>query len=208
MKLGVFGGTFDPVHIGHMVAVEAARICVGLDRAMFIPAGQPWFKADRELTAGHHRMEMIKAATYNDPHFEVSDMELKRAGPTYTADTLAQLKSTLDDTVELFLIVGLDALRELDRWHDPKRILDLATLVGVPRPGAEALSRQPLENLRHGAADAVIVVSGPLVDVSSTDIRRRVHRGTSIRRLVPEAVETYIGTHRLYAPTEGSIRDG
>ena len=208
MRLGVFGGTFDPIHNGHLAAAEAARVRIGLDRIMFIPAGRPWFKVDRAVTAGHHRIEMIKAVTGKDPHFEVSDMELRRAGPTYTVDTLARLKSTLDDAVELFLIVGLDALGEVDRWHEPGRILDLATLVGVSRPGAEVLSRQPLENLRHSAADAVMVVSGPLVDISSTEIRRRVRRGISIRCLVPEAVETYIRTHRLYVAVEESIRDG
>jgi nicotinate-nucleotide adenylyltransferase len=208
VRLGVFGGTFDPVHIGHLVAAEGARTSIGLDRIMFIPAGRPWFKADRELTAGHHRLNMARAATAADPHFEVSDMELARSGLTYTADTLAQLKSSLGGTVDLFLIVGLDALGEVDRWHEPRRVLDLATVVGVTRPGAEELSRQPLESLRPGAADSVMVVSVPPVGISSTDIRRMVRRGISIKYLVPEVVETYIQTHRLYTSAEETMQNG
>ena len=135
-------------------------------------------------------------------------MELRRAGPTYTVDTLTHLKSTLGGAVELFLIVGLDALREVDRWHEPERILELATVVGVSRPGAEVLCRGPLESVRRGTADAVMVVRAPLVGVSSTEIRRRVRRGISIRYLVPDVVETYIRAHRLYAEAEEGIGDG
>jgi nicotinate-nucleotide adenylyltransferase len=208
VRLGVFGGTFDPIHIGHLVAAEGARTCIGLDRIVFIPAGRPWFKVDRDITAGHHRLNMARAAIAADPYFEVSDVELARSGPTYTADTLAQLKSSLGGKADLFLIVGLDALGEVGRWHEPRRVLDLATVVGVTRPGAEELPRQPLEGLRPGAADSVMVVSVPPVGISSTDIRWRVRRGVSIKYLVPEVVETYIRTHRLYASAEETTQDG
>ena len=201
MKLGVFGGTFDPVHHGHLVAAEEARASVGLDRVMFIPAGRPWLKAERDLADGTHRLKMVEAAISTNRHFLASDRELRRSGPTYSIDTLVELERTLARDGELFLIVGLDALREVERWHEPHRILELATVVGVTRPGAEVLERRPLEAVRQGACDAVTLVTGPLIGVSSTEVRRRVRLGKSIRYLVPEPVEMYIYEHELYKGT-------
>ena len=207
MKLGVFGGTFDPIHIGHMIVAEEARIQVGLDKVFFIPAGQPWFKAERSITDGIHRMKMVEAAIATNEHFQASDIELKRSGATYTVETLTELLASEGQT-ECYLIIGLDALREVDRWQQPERILDMVTLVGVARPGNEALERAPLEKVRPGAAEAVIVVSGPLVGVSSTDIRRRVSEGASIRDQVPGPVERYIYEHGLYRADTEIFGDG
>ena len=208
MKLGVFGGTFDPVHSGHLMVAEEVRERLGLDTVTFLPAGKPWFKDGRTLEDGGHRLKMVELAIATNGHFQVSDMELRRAGASYSADTLEELGRSLSDGAELYLIVGLDALEELDRWSRPERVLDLATVVGVARPGHEALAREPLERVRPGASEAVRVVDGMLVDISSTDVRRRIARGASIRYLVPEAVETYITQHGLYGSRERLDRDG
>ena len=204
MKLGVFGGTFDPVHVGHLIVAGEVGGRLGLDEVLFVPAGQPWLKVDREVTPGPHRLRMVEVAIASNPLFRVSDMEVCRKGSTYTVDTLTQLKERLGEAYDLYLIVGLDALTEVDRWHQPQRMLELATLVGVVRPGFEKLERGPLEAVRRGAAAEVVVVDGPLVGVSATEIRHRVSSGLSIRYLVPEAVEAYICEHGLYKGPAGS----
>ncbi len=207
MKLGVFGGTFDPVHMGHLMVAEQVRACIGLDTVMFLPAGRPWFKGDRTLEDGGHRLRMVELAIAANEHFQVSDMELKREGPTYSAETLEELSRSLGDRAELYLIVGLDALTELDRWSRPERVLDLAAVVGVARPGHETLAREPLDRVRPGAFDGVRVVDGMLVNISSTEVRRRIAGGASIKYLVPAAVEAYIAEHGLYGSQEGVASD-
>ena len=115
MKIGVFGGTFDPIHIGHLLIAEEARVLIGLDQVLFIPAGQPWFKASRNVTDASHRMAMVKMAIASNPRFRASDIEINRPGQSYTADTLVELRQELDDEARLFVILGVDALREIDR---------------------------------------------------------------------------------------------
>jgi nicotinate-nucleotide adenylyltransferase len=207
LKLGVFGGTFDPLHTGHLMVAEEVRACIGLDAVMFVPAGQPWLKDDRTLADGAHRLRMVELAIATNEHFQVSDIEQRREGPTYTADTLEELGRSLGDSAELYLIVGLDALAELHRWSRPERVLDLATVVGVARPGHETLARGPLDRVRPGASDGVRVVGGMLVNISSTEVRRRIAVGESIRYLVPRAVEEYIAQYVLYGSRKGVADD-
>lgn len=193
MRTGILGGTFDPVHNGHLALAAAARAQFSLDVVLFVPAGQPWRKT-REITAAHHRLEMLRLAIAGVPAFGISDIELQRAGPTYTADTLDALAGErLDD--EFWFIIGADALADLPNWRDPERIVRHATIAVAPRNGA-ALDR---------AVAAVPALAGriepfplPSVDVSSTEIRRRVGTGEPIGDLVPEAVARYIAHHGLY----------
>ena len=207
MKLGVFGGTFDPIHVGHLMIAEEVRGRLGLDEVLFVPAGQPRLKSGRQVTEAPHRLTMVKLAIAGNPHFRVSDMEIKRQGPSYSAETLDGLRQDLNAGGELYFIAGLDALRELDRWYQPRRVIELGTLVGVARPECQELARAVLESILPGASGDVVVIRGPLVGISGTEIRRRVSRGMSIRYQVPEPVEGYIYEHRLYrgsAGTEGS----
>ena len=198
MKIGVFGGTFDPIHFGHLIVAEEARVSLGLDEVLFLPTGQPYFKADRTISEESHRLAMVELAVESNPYFRASDMEIKRPGPTYTVDTLAELRSRLGPEAEIYVILGRDSLGELDRWHEPQRILNMSKIVGVSRPGSQELDARVLDSICTGASTGVVLLDGPLIGVSGSDIRRRVSEGLSIRYHVPEAVERYIYDHGLY----------
>jgi nicotinate-nucleotide adenylyltransferase len=190
LRLGVFGGTFDPVHIGHLVLAEAAREQAKLDSVLFLPAGQPWRKPDREVTPMAHRLAMVSLAIAGNESFDVSTAELEREGPSYTAVTLTALRRDHPGS-ELFFITGADALADMPNWRDPQRIVDLATILVAAR-GGEAPA-PAVEGAR------VQVVRMPEIGVSSSDLRQRVAAGASIRYLVPEPVRAYIAAHSLYA---------
>ena len=196
VRLGVFGGTFDPVHMGHLIAAEDVRAALQLDEVLFVPAGEPWFKSYRHITPANHRLAMVRHAIRDNPRFGVSDMEIRREGPSYTIDTLAELRRERPDA-ELFVILGVDALREIDRWRNPRRLFQMATVVGMGRPGA-SLDVSVLNAAIPGASDRIRLVDSALIDISGTDIRRRVADGASIRYRVPLAVEQYIRAHNLY----------
>lgn len=188
------GGTFDPIHHGHLVAAEEARYALGLERVLFIPAGQPWQKERGVVTPAEQRFEMTKLATDEDPFFEVSRVELDRSGPTYTIDTLRAMRE-LRPGDDLYFITGADAISQILTWKRPEEALELATFVAVTRPGHE------LDDLRSlGAEDRIVVLEIPALAISSTDIRRRVAEGRPIRYLVPEAVARYIADQGLYRP--------
>ena len=198
MKTGIFGGTFDPVHMGHMMAAEAARVLLGLHEVVFVPAGQPWLKAPRPVADAKRRLRMVELATGDNPHFRVLDAEIKRPGPTYTVDTLEELHRELGQEVELYFLVGLDALRDLGHWRHPGRLFDLAKVVGLARPGFEELDRAAANAVRPGAAEQVQVLASPLIGISSTEIRQRVGKGLSVKYLVPKPVEAYIKENGLF----------
>lgn len=200
VRLGVFGGTFDPVHMGHLIAAEDARAALQLDEVLFVPAGEPWFKSYRRITPARHRLAMVRLAIRDNRRFGVSDMEIRRDGPSYTIDTLAELRRERPDA-ELFVILGVDALREIDRWRQPRRLFQMATVVGMARPGS-SLDISVLNAAIPGASDRLRLVDSALIDISGTDIRRRVANGASIRYRVTPAVEQYIRDHNLYqSPT-------
>ncbi len=200
-RLGVFGGTFDPVHNGHLAIAQAAGDRLALDEVLFIPAGSPRLK-DRPVSApAHHRLRMVRLATEPNPLFACSEMEIGRTGPTYTADTLDRLGEERPGSA-IFLIAGLDALGRFHKWGRPKAILDSATIVGVPRPGHERLDPAPFENVAPGASDRAVTIAGPMTGISSTEIRGRVRRGQTIDHLVPETVSRYIHDNRLYSQKE------
>ena len=197
------GGTFDPVHVGHLAIAESAADALELDQVLFVPAGQPWMKADAELTAACHRMRMVELATGPNPRFACSDVEVRRPGPTYTTETIEELVRQ-EVGRPLYFIAGLDALREFDRWHRPGRLLGLAAIAGVARPGCEELDPAPFERVATGSASRVMTIPGPMVEVSGTDIRDRVRRGLSISGLVPGPVERYIQREGLYMEEPGA----
>ena len=196
VRIGVFGGTFDPIHMGHLIVAEDARAALELDKVLFIPAGQPWFKSYRQITEARHRLAMVQLAVKDNSLFDVSDIEVERSGPSYTVDTLQELHELYSDA-ELIVILGLDALREIDRWHQPSRVFQMASVAGMARPGA-TLDPSVLHAAIPGASSRMHLLDSALIDISGTDIRKRASAGQSIRYRVPVAVERYICDNGLY----------
>ncbi|MEW6034727.1 MAG: nicotinate-nucleotide adenylyltransferase [Chloroflexota bacterium] len=197
-KVGVLGGSFDPVHIAHLIMAEEARVGLGLSRVIFIPAGQPYFKGGRSVASAEHRLEMVRLAVSSNPYFEASPIEVNRPGPSYTVDTLDALRRELGTGQEIYLILGWDSLAAIGNWKEPARVLELCHLVGIPRPGSLPPDLGELERAFPGSSGRITLLDRPLIGISSTDIRERIARGISIRYLVPEAVERYIVGHGLY----------
>ena len=198
MNIGVLGGTFDPDHIGHLKVAEEVTARLNLSEVIFTPAGQPWLKADNLISAAEHRLEMVRLALNGKDNFKLSTMEIDRAGPTYTVDTMAELKSQLGADDELFFILGWDNLAQLPQWHEPSRLIKLCRLAAVPRVDYPPPDLAPLEGAIPGLSDRVILLDAPRVDINASEIRQRVRQGLSIHNLVPEAVAGYIREHRLY----------
>ena len=202
MRIGILGGTFDPVHIAHLIVAEEARIQLDLEEVVFIPTGQPWLKAAQPVSPANLRMEMVRVAIASNPFFRLSSIEVDRPGPTYTLDTLVALREEWGREAELHFILGADALQELPRWNEPNRIIELCTPVVFSRPEYINVSLEELEDALPGIAGKVRVLRDPQIGVSGTEIRRRVAGGTSIRYLVPEGVERFIIDNRLYCKEE------
>ena len=198
MKIGVMGGTFDPIHNGHILVAEEARTRLNLAEVLFIPAGQPWLKADQNITLAEHRLEMVRLAIADKPYFKLSTMEVNRPGPTYTADTLAELRSQLESGDELFFIVGWDDLAQLPQWRKLSQLVKLCVIVVAPRPGYPPPDLKVLEAVIPGLSKRVMFMDKPEVDISASEIRDRVSQGLSIDHLVPEPVNRYIKQHKLY----------
>ncbi len=198
MKMGILGGTFDPIHLGHLIIAEEAMSSLGLDRIIFVPAGDPWMKADSKITPSQHRLAMVLAAIADNPAFKVSPVELERNGPSYTVETLEEMQEDYGAQTECFFIIGADALKDFSRWIQPERILELCTLAVVGRPAQEALDLTPLEATLPGIGKRVVTVGDVAIGVSATDIRERVAEGRTVRYLVPPAVASYIQEHGLY----------
>jgi nicotinate-nucleotide adenylyltransferase len=199
MRLGLFGGTFDPVHYGHLLLAECCREQCALDQVWFVPCGQPPHKR-RELTPGHERVEMLQLATSGYAPFSVCSLEIDRPGTSFTVDTLAEIRQSQSEA-ELFFLMGADSLHDLPGWREPARILELATLVVVRRPQTpppDFSLLAPLLLAEPGTARRDLVVDMPQLDYSSKVLRDRVAAGQSIRFRTPRAVEKYIETHGLY----------
>ena len=198
MRLGVLGGTFDPPHVGHLILAEEARTRLQLGKVLFVPAGDPWRKAGQEVTPVDHRLAMVRLMLASDPCFELCTLEVERAGPSYTVDTLEALHERHGPGLELYFIVGEDALRDLQHWKDPARILSLARLAVAPRLGGSESAVVDLEAAVPGLSERVVPLPMPAIDISSTALRERVRAGLSLRYLVPLAVEEYIRRYGLY----------
>jgi len=198
MNIGVLGGTFDPIHMGHLVLAEEVRARLDLAEILFVPAGQPWLKVGSPVSSAGHRVEMVRLAIADRPYFKLSTIEIERAGPTYTVDTIAELKAQLGAGDELFFILGRDNLAELPRWWQPERLITMCRLVAVPRPGYPLPDLKALEASIPGLPQRVMLMDRPEIDISASAIRDRVARGLSIHHLVPEPVAGYIRQHKLY----------
>ena len=192
MRIGVMGGTFDPIHIGHLVAASEVAHRFRLDRVVFVPTGQPWQKSDRLVSAPEDRYLMTVIATAADDRFSVSRVDVDREGPTYTVDTLRDIRAEIGEEHDYHFITGADALGEILSWREPDEVLRLAHLVGVTRPG-HVLADPGL------APGRVTLLEIPALAISSSDIRARVARGEPIRYLVTPGVEAYIAKVGLYA---------
>jgi nicotinate-nucleotide adenylyltransferase len=193
-RIGVIGGTFDPVHHGHLVAAEEARWQFGLDRVVFVPTGRPWQKPVG-VSPAEDRYRMTVLATASNPAFEVSRLEIDHPGPTYTVDTLRRLRAGQPRGTRLFFITGADAVLQILTWKEPDQVLALAEFIAATRPGfhLDQLVRQV-----PGATGRVHPMEIPALAISSSDIRGRVARGAPVRYLVPEGVAGYIADHGLY----------
>jgi nicotinate-nucleotide adenylyltransferase len=189
------GGTFDPIHYGHLVTAEEALWQFSLDEVLFVPTGMPWMKDQPEVSPAEHRYLMTVIAVSSNPHFRVSRLEIERGGPTYTVDTLKALKGEYGEKTELFFITGADAMLEIFGWKDPEDALDLAQFIAATRPGYDIARFEREAPTRHPNVEVMTV---PALAISSTDIRRRVKEGSPIRYLVPEGVKTYIEKTELY----------
>ena len=196
MNIGVLGGTFDPIHIGHLIVAEEARIKLGLEEVLFVPAGEPWLKQDRDVTPEIHRVEMVRRAIADNPDFKLSTLEVDRSGPSYTVDTLEALQDRLSET-SLFFILGRDTLAELPLWKDPRKVIQLCRLVVPPRLGSRDLRH--LEEAIPGLLERVIQLDMPVIGISSSGIRHRLAQRMSVRYLVPPGVEEYITEQRIYS---------
>ena len=197
-RVGIMGGTFDPIHLGHLAIAEAVREKFSLNKVLFIPAASPPHKQGKKIAAAVHRLEMTRLAVADNPYFVVSDMELKREGPSYTADTLKELRRGKYADASYYFITGTDAANEMDTWYKPREILSECQVIVTTRRGANLDPTALAENLGQIVYAKIHEITTPLLEISSTDIRRRIGAGESIRYLVPEAVRKYIEQERLY----------
>ncbi len=195
-RLGVMGGTFDPIHVGHLIAASEALHTFDLDRVMFVPTGRPWQKSAYSDAEDRYLMTVLGAAT--NPRFAVSRIELDRRGPTYTSDTLQALRSFHGDDVTMFFIIGADAVLRLGTWNRVEELASLASIIAVSRPGFDLAKLNPEPQWPE-----VLMLEMPGIDVSSSDIRDRVRKGSPIDYLVPAQVEEYISEHGLYVGGDG-----
>lgn len=201
IKTGIMGGTFDPIHYGHLLAAEECRRRLGIDRIVFVPTGSPPHKTDRRVTPAEDRYAMTLLATAGVPEFSVSRMEIDRKRPTYTVDTLREFIAGGTPPEDLFFITGLDALLSIDTWVDYLLLPTLCTLVTATRPGYDV---QGVDSLPEGIRDNIRLVEIPEFAISSTEIRRRAGDGRGVRFLVPRLVEAYIESAGLYGNVEAS----
>ena len=212
--VGVFGGTFDPVHFGHLRLAEEMADALGLDRVLIIPAGQPPHRG-APRTAANHRLEMVRRAIAGNPRFVADAREVQRPQPSYTVDTLSALRAELGDAQPLWLLLGADAFLDLPSWHDWRRLFELANIAVAARPGAqllqsdaimeplksEVVQRQRAAGPATAPAGSVLLRATPPLDISATAIRDILARHGSARYLLPDAVLDYIHEHQLYTPT-------
>jgi nicotinate-nucleotide adenylyltransferase len=190
-RIGIMGGTFDPIHNGHLVAASEVADRFSLDEVVFVPTGQPWQKGEVDVSPAEDRYLMTVIATASNPRFYVSRVDIEREGPTYTVDTLRDLREVYGPDTDLYFITGADALEKLLSWKDPDQIFALAHFVGVTRPGFELSDA-------HLPADTVSLVQVPAMAISSTDCRARVAEGKPVWYLVPDGVVQYIAKRHLY----------
>jgi len=198
LRLGIMGGTFDPIHFGHLATAEAVRELFILDEILFIPAARPPHKLDKLVTSEQHRLTMTQLATSSNKFFRVSDMELKRTGLSYTLDTMNDLHKIFGHSTELFFIIGADSLADLSKWHAARELVEKCHFIATTRQGVDVDFSAVEKFFGAVAREHIHRVTTPGLEISSTDIREKVRRGLSIKYLVPEVVEEYILRKELY----------
>lgn len=198
VKTGIFGGTFDPIHSGHLGVAAEVKSRLGLTEIMFVPAGQPWLNKAIPVAAAEHRYEMVRIAIADKSYFKLSRIEIDRAGPSYTVDTIAEVQGQPGSGSEIFFILGWDNLMELHMWREPSRLIKMCRLVAVHRPGVPRPDLNALEAGIPGISRRVIIMDKPVIDISASEIRDRAARGLAISHLVPGVVASYIKRHKLY----------
>jgi nicotinate-nucleotide adenylyltransferase len=196
-RLGILGGTFDPIHHGHLVAAEEAHYQLGLDRVLFLPAGRPPHKPMRPISPVHHRLRMLELAIAGKTYFTISRVDVERPGPHYTVDALGLLRAEWGPEVTFFFIEGSDSLADIATWYQPQRLIELCELAVVERPGSRMHLPQ-LEERLPGLTARIHWVQMPFLEISSSDVRARVRAGQPVSYLVPPAVEAYIVEQGLY----------
>ena len=202
-RLAIMGGTFDPVHYGHLVTAETVRTKYNFDKILFIPSGNPPHKSRKDISLCEHRYNMLQMATITNPYFEVSRIEMDRKGSSYTIDTIKELRAALGNRVDIYFITGADALLEILTWKNPSELLHECKLIAVTRPGYEKdVLTGKVEELKNEFNSDIISIDVPAYEISSTDIRSKVSLGLSIKYLVPEYIEQYILKNNLYRISE------
>ena len=211
VTVGIFGGTFDPPHLGHLAAAQEALYACNLARVLFTPNARNPLKLGEPISDTAHRLAMTELAVRDNPRFELSRADAKRGGPSYTVDLLAGLREERQPGDDLAFIAGMDVLHELPRWREPLRILELARLIVISRPGEDVLPPTALDDRLPGASSRITVVDTVGVAISSTELRERVAAGKPIRYLVTDPVAAYIAEHGLYARSKNQgarIKEG
>jgi len=204
-KIGVLGGTFDPIHCGHLVIAEDARACLHLEKVLFVPAHQPPHKPTGSYSALEHRVHMTELAVADNPHFVLSLIEAERPGPSYSVDTVRQLRDESGPGVDLYFVIGMDSLANILRWCRPAELIKLCRIVVAERAGYQ-VDLETLEEGLPGLRENLVLIDTPELFISSTDLQQRVRRGLPIRYQVPSEVERYIYEHKLYLNEDDAAR--
>lgn len=197
MRIGILGGTFDPIHIGHLILAEEARDLLHLDTVLLAPAADPPHKRQQGKSPASHRVRMVELAIADNPHLALSRIDIDRPGPHYTLDMLRLLREQYGPEAELYFLMGLDSLADLPTWHRPLELMQQCSLVALSRPGAD-FDWAALEMALPGVRSRVILLPMPLLEISGSDLRERARQGRPLRYQVPRQVEQYIAQHQLY----------
>lgn len=206
--MGILGGTFDPVHYGHLIIAEAVREGFDLEKILFIPSGQPPHKDNSRVSDAEHRYNMLKAAISTNPHFDISRIEIDRDGYTYSVDTLSQLKSIYGCNTTIYFIIGADIVQELTTWREFEKVFTLCDFIAVFRPGNKETSfLNEIDRLKSEYNAKIHTLEAPLIEISSTEIRDRVAEGKSIKYFLPEPVEQYIYANAIYSDGDTTKRE-
>jgi nicotinate-nucleotide adenylyltransferase len=205
-RVGILGGTFDPIHVGHLVVAEDCWFQLRLDEVLFVPAGAPPHKRGRPVSAAADRVAMVELAIAGNPHFRLSRADVDRPGISYSVDSVRTIQAEVRSEARLYFIIGNDSLADLPSWHEPNLLLDLCQIVAVNRPGYPPFDLGRLESAIPRARERITVLEVPSLDVAASDIRRRVSDGWPITYLVPSAVRDYIAERGLYRTKESGVR--
>ena len=198
MDVGVLGGTFDPLHNGHLQVAATAFEQLSLDEIMFVPAGEQWLKSKQYVSTAEDRISMVERGTKGNPLFKMSTVDTDRSGPTYTVDTIEVIQAQRGPQAQIFFIVGMDSIADLPLWHDPERLISLCFLAAFPRPGIEHEDIEKTIDKLPELKEKLIILKGSQIDISATELRQHVARGNPITDKVPVAVDEYIRSRGLY----------